>query len=59
MVKLIRVDVVVVIVVVLCCVVVVMCGGFCAGRQGLFVFLTCDSCQLEFYVTVEWYNIRE
>ncbi len=27
----------------LCCVVVVMCGGFCANRQGVFAFLTCDS----------------
>ncbi len=43
----------------LCCVVVVMFGGFCAGRQRVFVFLTCDSCQLEFYVAVAWYNIRE
>ncbi len=43
----------------LCCVVVVMCGGFCAGWRGVFVFLTCDSCPLEFYVAVAWYNIRE
>ncbi len=43
----------------LCCVVVVMCGGFCAGWQGVFVFLTCDSCQLEFYMAVAWYNICE
>ncbi len=44
----------------LCCVVVVMCGGgFCAGRQGVFVFLTCDGCQLEFYLAVAWYIIRE
>ncbi len=43
----------------LCCVVVVMCGGFCGGWQGVFVFLTCDSCQLEFYVAVAWYNNRE
>jgi hypothetical protein len=43
----------------LCCVVVVMCGDFCAGWQEVFVFLTCDSCHLEFYVAVAWYNIRE
>ncbi len=43
----------------LCCVVVVMCGGFSGGRQGVFVFLTCDSGRLEFYVAVAWYNICE
>ncbi len=43
----------------LCCVFVEMCSGFCAGRRGVFVFLTCDSCQLEFYVAVAWYNIGE